>query len=97
MSVADSVIHTRAPSVTTVNIVIDTERGRIWVEDKAHDTFPHIAKDPFLDRVGRFIDRDHVHLFASMRDFTFWSHAEDVAVDKCWLLGETLSDEEREA
>ncbi len=78
------------PSIPTVNIVIDAERGCVWAEDPDHDTFPQVADDPFLQRAGQFIDKDHAHLFANLHDLTFWLNQIGAGVQRCWLLGETV-------
>ncbi len=79
----------------TTNIVLDAAGLTIWVEDFSYDT-PAAVTNPFRDRVGRFLNRDHVRIFTDWSEFTMWLHEVGAIVDKCWILGETLTDEERQ-
>ena len=78
----------------TTNIVIDVEGRTIWAEDFNFDT-PDAWTVPFRDRAGVFIDKDHARLFTTMREFTEWLQERSAIVEECWILGATLSDEER--
>lgn len=78
----------------TTDIVIDTVGLTIWAQDFGFDT-PEDWTNPFRERAGVFISRNHVRVFTDMGAFTTWLHEAGAVVDQCWMLGATLSDEER--
>lgn len=86
--------HTRTFAET--NIVLDVAGATIWAEDFSHSTVSRAIGNPFRQRAGVFIDADHAHIFATWAEFTEWLHDAGAIVRQCWVLGDTLSDEERQ-
>ncbi len=78
----------------TTSIVLDTQGLTIWASDPEHDTYTGIS-NPFMQRVGVFVNPAHVHLFISWSDFSEWLLSEQRTIEECWILGAELSDEER--
>lgn len=87
---ADGVSGTYA----TTNIVIDTVGLTIWAEDFSFDT-PEDWTNPFRERAGFFINRNHVRVFPDPGAFTTWLLERQARVGRCWMLGAELSEEER--
>ncbi len=87
----------------TTNIVIHAGSRCILAEDFNVDTEERIRSSTLAIRAAHFLDTGHVRFFmdtddgSAMRHFTMWLQEESAVVDKCWILGETLSDEERAA
>lgn len=93
---------------STTNIVIHADSHVIGAEDFSYDTPEEWSGSSFGLRAASFIDVAHMRLFVddnelngdplcAMRKFTAWLHEAGAIVDKCHILGKTLSDEERQA
>lgn len=84
--------HTR--TYATTNVVIFAVDGGVYAEDFTADS--SMAIHP--TRIVAFIDPEHFRYFSTVHDFSVWLWERgDVVVDECHILGETLSDEERQA
>lgn len=80
---------------STTNVVLLD--GFIYAEDFGHET----GQVDVPARVAAHIDAKHLRKFgafageSAMHHLTMWLHDVGAVVEKCWILGETLSDEER--
>lgn len=84
--------HTR--TYVTTNIVVFTTGGDVYAEDFTADSSKHV----YPNRIAAFLDPAHFRYFRTVRDFSLWLWERgDVVVDECHILGETMSDEERQA
>lgn len=90
----------RTHTFSTVAIVIID--GDVYAEDLSAEP-DAIAQEVANPRVFTLISRDHFRRFVdhdgrnSMGHFTRWLREIDAVVSECWILGETLSDAERQA